>query len=321
MRAAVREAYGPPSAIQIRELDRPVPDSRQILVKVMAATVNRTDCAVLTGKPFIMRFFTGLTKPRLICTGTDFAGVVEEAGAAVTGFRKGDRVWGFLDNGLGSHTQYVCLNELDPIENIPDGVDYETAAASAEAAHYAFNFVNKVNLSSEQKVMLNGATGAIGSAALQMLKQKGVFVSATCRAEHEEIVLKMGADRVIAYDKEDFTQDYDLYDFVFDSVGKSTFGACKRLLKPNGIYLSSELGPGVQNPLLAIFTPILGGKRVIFPAPSNIPSSLANMKKMLQEGCFSPLIDRAYNLEQISEAFEYVASGQKIGNVLLKPWD
>ena len=317
MKAAVRTQYGSPEVLSIREVDTPEPESNEIRVRVQATTVNRTDCGILWGKPIIIRLFTGLSKPTLATTGTDFAGEVEAIGPAVTRFSVGDRVWGFDDNGLASHAQYLTIAEDKPISTIPEGISYEQAAASAEGAHYAYNFINKVKLQPGNKVMLNGATGAIGSAALQFLKYHEIYVTATANTKNIDLVKSLGADRVINYEQEDFTLDYDQYDFVFDAVGKSTFGKCRPLLKPGGIYISSELGPGAQNPFLALATPLLGGKKVRFPVPLNVPRSLEFTRKLLREGKFRPVIDRTYPLDEIREAFYFVHSGQKTGNVLL----
>jgi len=317
MKAAIRTTYGPPETLSIQEVEKPVPRDNEILVRVHATTVNRTDCAVLTGKPFIMRLFTGLFKPTLPSTGTDFAGIVEAVGNNVQTFKPGDRICGFYDQGLGSHAEYLALPETKAIITIPENMAFEQAAASMEAAHYAINFLNKLELHAGQNVMVNGGTGAIGSALIQLIKNKGATVTATCRTEHMEQVRSLGAQTVVDYTREDFTQDKQLYDYVFDAVGKSTFGKCKRLLKPGGVYISSELGPGVQNPFLALLTPLFGGKKVIFPLPTDIKASLAYIREMWKTGGFTPLIDRRYPLEQITEAFNYVASGQKVGNVVL----
>ena len=200
---------------------------------------------------------------------------------------------------------------------MPENCSYAQAAASAEAAHYAYNFINKVNLKPGQKVLVNGATGGIGSAAVQMLTQMGIQVTAVVNTKNLELVKSLGANQVIDYTKEDFTKDTEKYDFIFDAVGKSTFGKCKHLLKPNGIYISSELGPGAQNPFLALFTPMMGGKKVIFPLPSDIKGSLVYIKNLIELGKFKPVIEKEYPLEEIAEAYRYVASGQKTGNVVI----
>lgn len=317
MKAVVREQYGPPEVLIIKILKRPVPNNNELLIKVHATTVNRTDCSILSGKPFIIRFFSGLSKPNHKIPGTDFAGTVEAVGSDVKKFKAGDKLWGFNDRGLQSQAEYMIIHEDQPMLPIPEGISFEQAAAAPEGAHYAYNFINKVSLMKGQKVMLNGATGAIGSAALQMLKYKGLYVTATCDYGDDELLRSMGADRVIIYTKEDFTRDKEEYDFVFDAVGKSSFGKCKSLLKSGGVYISSELGPFAENPFLAITTSVMGKKKVKFPVPVNIKNSLGYIQHMLQHGKFKPLTDKKYTINEIADAYKYVESGQKKGNVIV----
>lgn len=319
MKAATRSAYGPPSVLQVREVDKSSPNENEVRVSVQAATVNRTDVALLTAQPFIMRFITGVFRPKSPFVGTDFAGVVEAVGSKVNAFKVGDKVWGFDDSGIGSHAQYISFPASKAILPMPEGVSFEEAAASIEGTHYAYNFINKVKLSEGQHVLVNGATGAIGSALVQFLKHFKLKVTAVCRTEHMELVKSIGADKVIDYLKEDFTRDDQQYHYVFDAVGKSTFGKCKPLLYPKGVYISSELGPHAQNPFLALATPLLGGKKVVFPIPLNIRESMVFVKNLMEQKAFRPLIDRRYPLEQIAEAYAYVASGQKVGNVIMLP--
>ena len=317
MRTAFRTTYGSPQVLSIRDVDKPIPKKNELLVRVYAATVNRTDCAILTARLFIMRLFTGLSKPKLTTTGTDFAGIVEAIGNGVTQFNVGDKVWGFDDRGLSSHAEYLTISQEKAVVTIPEGISYEQAAASAEAAHYAYNSINKVKLRAEQKALVNGATGAIGSAVVQLLKYHKVYVTAVCTATHFEKIKSLGADKLIDYTQEDFTKDAESYDFVFDAVGKSTFAQCKPLLNKSGVYISSELGPHNQNAYLPLIT-MFNGKRVVFPFPLSIKTSLLFIKSLIEQGNFMPLIDRTYPLEKISEAFTYVDSGQKIGNVIIK---
>lgn len=320
MKAAVRTKYGPPEVLNVRDVEQPVPKDDEIIVRVHACTVNRTDCGILLARPFVIRFFTGLSKPKLPTTGTDFAGVVEAAGAAVRGFGVGDRVWGFDDNGLGSHAQYLAIRADKAIQKIPEHVSFDDAAASAEGAHYAYTNVRAANVQPGQKVLVNGATGAIGSAAVQILKYFGAEVTAVCATENVDRVRALGADRVVDYTQEDFTKIGEKFAFVFDAVGKSSFGRCKPLLLPGGIYISTELGPRAENPFRALLAPFSGGKKVLFPLPLDIKGSLVFMQSLLEQGRFKPLIDRKYPLEKIREAFEYADSGRKIGNVLIDPW-
>ncbi len=317
MKAAVYEKYGPPSVLQIKTVEKPVPKDSEVLIRVYAATVNRTDCAMLRAKPFIMRFFTGLVKPKNQILGTDFAGTIEAIGKDIKSFQVGDRVFGLDDNGLSSHAQYITFSEDKAITTIPASVTFEQATACMEGAHYAYNFINKVNLTNGQKVLVNGATGAIGSAAVQLLKYFDVHVTAVCSTKNMELVKSLGADQVIDYTQEDFTQSKEKYSFVFDAVGKSTFAKCKSLLEPGGTYISSELGPMVQNPFLALITPMLGGKKVIFPIPTDCRRSVFFIKKIIEEGKFKAVIDRKYSLDAIADAYAYVEKGEKIGNVVI----
>jgi len=318
MKAIVYTAYGTPNVLTIKEIEKPFPKDKEVLIKVYAATANRTDCGAITGKPLIIRLFIGLFKPTLPTTGTDFAGVIEAIGKDVHNFKVGDRVWGFDDSGVQSHAEFMTFPADKAIMIIPEKITFEQAAASPEGAHYAYNFINKVNIIPGQNVMVNGATGAIGSAAVQLLKAMGARVTATCRGQHMDLVKSLGADKVINYEAEDFTKDHEKYHFVFDSVGKSTFSKCKALLLPGGVYISSELGPYNQNPFLALVTPLLGGKKVKFPIPLNIKKSLHVINDLIEQGKFTPIIDKCYPLEQTAEAFHYVISGQKVGNVVIK---
>lgn len=316
MKAAVRFKYDEP--LHIETIPTPTPGDHEILVRVKAFTVNRTDCAILNGRPLIIRLFTGLFKPKSPVPGTDFAGVVEAVGKGVSRFKPGDRVWGFDDTGLASQAEYLCIPETKAIETIPEGISFAQAAASAEGAHYAVNFINKVDIQPTHRVLVNGASGAIGSAMVQLLKARGVYVTAVSSPSSLPHVQAMGVDKLLDYTQSDFTQDPERYEFVFDAVGKSTFARCKPLLLPGGVYCSSELGPGWQNPLLALITPWLGGKKVIFPIPSRIDESLKLVRSLLEKGQFKPLIDRVYPLEQIREAYAYAASGKKQGNLVVE---
>lgn len=319
MKAAVRRAYSSAAGLHVENWPKPVPQKGEILIKIMATTVNRTDCGILTGSPWAIRLFTGLWKPSSPITGSDFAGVVVEVGPGVNSFNVGDRVWGMHDNGLPSHAQFMCYAVKNPIALIPDGITFEQAAASIEGAHYALNFINKVQLKPGSRILLNGATGAIGSAALQILIARGFWVTATCNTKNMERIAALKPSALINYELEDFTKLPETFDFVFDAVGKSHFEACKAILAPKGIYISSELGPGAENLYLPLLTKLKGGKRVVFPIPFNIPHSLKIMEELLLTGKFKPLIDRSYPLAEAKEAFEYVASGQKTGNVVLLP--
>lgn len=319
MRAALRYHYCSSDSLTISELPIPQPKADEVLIRVKATTVNRTDVGILTGKPYAIRAFAGLFKPKIPVTGTDFAGIVEQVGAEVSRFRVGDRVWGFDDNGAGTHAEFVCFSEKKAILPIPEDWDFPEIVACAEAAHYAVNFLNKVTIEPEMKVLVNGGTGAIGSAAIQLLKAQQVEVTAVCFEKDLALVQALGPDRVIALEKVDFTRENKTYDLVLDAVGKSRFSLCIPILRPKGIYISSELGPNWENIWLAMFSTFGKGQKVIFPIPNHILESMKQITSLIEKGQFRPLIDdRRFTLSQISEAFSYVASGKKIGNVILE---
>jgi NADPH:quinone reductase-like Zn-dependent oxidoreductase len=320
MKSTYRTCYGPPDVLSVREVPTPEPGPGEILVRVRAATVNRTDCGVLWGAPYIFRFFVGWPRPRFAATGTDFAGEVVALGEGTSRFALGDRLMGFNDEGLGTHAEYVCLSERRAIAKIPEGVSDENAAASMEGAHYARNFIKAVPLRPGDAVLVNGATGAIGSAAIPLLRHAGANVTAVCAEAHRSAVEALGAERTLDYTHAPFVEQLrgETFAYVFDAVGKSTFAECRPLLQKGGAYLSSELGPWGQNPLFAAVAPLMRGPKVRFPLPTDIPRSLDLVTALLAEGKYEPLIDRRYSLDDVKEAFTYVASGQKIGNVLLR---
>jgi NADPH:quinone reductase-like Zn-dependent oxidoreductase len=320
MKAIVYTKYGPPDVLQLKEVGKPTPRDNEVLIKIHATTVNRTDCATIRAIPWFARFFTGLFKPKKQIPGTEFAGEIEEIGENVASFKVGNKVFGFDDQGSGSHAQYITISE-DRAVTIPDNITYEQAAASTEGAHYAYNFINKVNIEKGQKVLVNGATGAIGSAAVQLLKYFDVNVTAVCNTKNIELVKSLGASKVIDYTKEDFTEDDQKYNFVFDTVGKSSFFKCRRLLQPGGIYISSDLGYMSQNIFLPLITPVIkpliGNKKTIFPMPADLRGSILLIKELIEKGKFNAVIDKEYPLEQIVEAYRYVEKGQKTGNVVI----
>jgi NADPH:quinone reductase-like Zn-dependent oxidoreductase len=315
MKTAFRSKYGTGKVLTIKDVDVPTPKEDELLIRVHAATADRTTYHVLTGKPFIMRLFTGLFKPRLAATGCDFAGQIEAIGRNVTSFKVGDKVMGL--GGVfdcGSHAQYLVLAEKKGIVKIPDGITFEQAAACCEGTFYAGSLARIFKIDVGKKVLVYGATGAIGSAYVQLLKARGLYVTGVCRGEHLELVKSLGADKVVDYTKTDFTKDDEQYDLVLDAVGKSSFLKCKRLLTKKGTFTSSG---GLENILWALFTPMLGGKKVIFPPPMRVRETLEYVTSQMKEGKFKPLIDRVYPLEKIAEAFDYVASEQKLGNVVI----
>jgi NADPH:quinone reductase-like Zn-dependent oxidoreductase len=317
MQAAVHTRYGPPEMVRIAEVEKPTIADNEVLVQVHATTVNRTDCACRAAKPFFMRLFTGLIRPRATVLGCEYAGMVEAVGGGVTAFSVGEKVFGYNEGPFGAHAQYLAIPEHGSITTMSANVTYEEAAPSTEGSHYALAHIKGAKITSAQDVLVYGATGAIGSAAVQLLKSLGVNVTAVCDTDNMDLVKGLGADRVIDYTTEDFTNDEQTYDVVLDSVGKSSLSQCRPLLKPAGIYISSELGPHAQNPFLALIAPLRRGKRVMFPIPKHDQAMMVYFRELIESGQFKPVTDRTYRLDQIVEAYRYVETGQKIGNVVI----
>ena len=268
MKAAVHTQYGPPEVVTINELPKPVPAAGELLVKVYASTVNRTDCGFRSANYFISRFWSGLLKPRYQILGCEFAGEIEAVGRNVTLFKPGNKVFGYNDVEFGGHAEYLVIKESAAVERMPDGFDFYTAAALTEGAHYALCDLRTAKVQSGENIMVYGATGAIGSAAVQILKQMGVHVTAVCGTADVKLVKSLGADVVVDYQQTDFTNTATKFDVIFDAVGKTSFSVCKKILVPKGIYMSTELGKGGANVFLALLTPLAGGKKVLFPLPS-----------------------------------------------------
>jgi NADPH:quinone reductase-like Zn-dependent oxidoreductase len=318
MKAAVYENYGPPEIVQIKDISIPTINDNEVLIKVHASTVNRTDCGFRSAEYFIVRFFAGLFKPKFKVLGNEFAGVIEAAGSSVNNFKVGDKVFGFNDKQFGGHAEYMKMDCNAAIALIPAAYTFIEAAPLLEGSHYAMVDIIAAKIKGGEEVLVNGATGAIGSAAVQILKYLGARVTAVCPTKQVALVKSLGADVVIDYQNEDFTKLKTEFDFIFDAVGKSSFFKCKPLLKPKGIYISTELGYLSQNPFLALLTPLFGGKKLLFPIPSINQNDANYFKALAEEGKYRPIIDRSYSLEQIVEAYNYVESGQKIGNVVIE---
>jgi NADPH:quinone reductase-like Zn-dependent oxidoreductase len=265
-----------------------------------------------------MRFFTGTTRPRAAVLGSEFAGVVEAVGSSVTSFKAGDRVFGYNEGPFGAHAEFMSIPQDGSLATIPANMTCEEAAPSTEGAHYALAHIRAAKIRSGQDVLVYGATGAIGSAAVQLVKSLGATVTAVCDTANLDLVRGLGADKVIDYTADDFTRDGQTYDVVLDAVGKSSFGRCRRLLKPGGTYLSSELGPFAQNPLLALIAPLYRGKKVRFPIPKHDQAMVGYLRDLIESGELRPVIDRTYRLNQIVEAYRYVETGQKVGSVVIR---
>lgn len=318
MKAIVYSKYGPPHVAKLMEVPKPKAKDNEILVKVYASTVNRTDSGFRSAEYFVSRFFSGLFRPKYQILGCEFSGIVEETGKDVTTFKKGDQVFGFNDKTFGGHGEYLTIAETDAVTNMPEKIHFDQAASLTEGGHYALVNIRAAKVAPGQNVLVYGATGAIGSAAVQLLHYFRAKVTAVCNTKNVNLVKSLGADTVIDYQTEDFTKTQGKFDFIFDAVGKSSFGQCKPLLTKKGIYISTELGKNGENILLALTTPLWGGKRLLFPLPSISKEDVIFLKTLYEEGHYRPVIDRQYNMEQIVEAYEYVETGQKTGNVILK---
>lgn len=317
MKAAVYSKYGPPEVVKIMQVDKPVPKDDEVLIKVMASTVNRTDCGFRSAQYFISRFFSGLFVPKYQILGNEFSGVIEAVGKNVSAFQIGDKVFGYNDIKFGSHAEYMTMAEHEAITILPVNFNFIEAGPLTEGGHYALSDIRAAKVKPGQNVLINGATGAIGSAALQLVKHFGANVTAVGNTKNLELLKSLGADCVIDYLQEDFTKTEKKFDFIFDAVGKSSFSKCKPLLKEKGIYISTELGKNGANIFYALTTPVFGGKKVLFPLPSIKKDDVVFLKDLAEAGKFKPVIDRKYKLDQIVEAYKYVESGQKTGNVVI----
>ncbi|WP_040339711.1 NAD(P)-dependent alcohol dehydrogenase [Candidatus Blastococcus massiliensis] len=316
MKAAVRTRYGPPHVVRIDEVPAPEPAPAELLVRVHATTVNRTDCAYRSGTPFATRVVSGFPAPRAEILGTEFAGVVERVGAQVTAYAIGDRVFGYVEGRFGAHAELLTVPERGSMAVVPAGVGYAEAAAATEGAHYALAMIRVARTRPGQHVLVLGASGGIGSAAVQLLVAGDVTVTAVTR-DAVDRVAGLGADRVVEAAADAVPDDGTRYDAVFDAVGKSSFGRYRHRLTERGVYTSSELGPKGQNIPLSLLSPLSRGRRVRFPFPLHDRAMIQRIAHLLADGRLRPLIDRRYPLDRILEAYRYVESGQKIGNVVV----
>ncbi len=317
MKAIVYTKYGPPEVVQLQEVEKPTPKDNEVFIKIHATTVNRTDCGFRSAEYFVSRFFSGLLRPKNKILGNEFAGVIEAVGKDVTLFQVGEKVFGYNDTKFGAHAEYMIMAENEAITTMPDNLTFGEAAPITEGGHYALCDIRAAKIKAGQNVMIYGASGGIGSAAVQLAKYFGAKVTAVCNTKNTEIVKSLGADLVIDYTKQDYTKTDQTFDFVFDAVGKSSFEKCKPILNKKGIYISTELGKNAENIFLALITPIFGKKRVLFPIPTISKEDVIFLKDLAETGKYKPVIDRQYRLDQIVEAYKYVETGQKTGNVVI----
>ena len=314
MRAVVHDTYGPPEVLRLEEVDRPSPNDDEVLIKIHATTVNRTDCGFRQADPFFSRLFTGLRGPKQRIRGSELAGEVEAVGAEVEEFEVGDEVFGVRS---GANAEYVCVREAGALAHKPTGMTFEEAAAVCDGASIALACLRKADPLKGRSVVIYGASGSIGTAAVQLAKHFGADVTAVCNTENVELVRSLGADEVIDYTREDFTRNGKTYDVVFDSVGMHSFRRCRRSLKSGGVYIETDLGFMWHVPFLALLTRWIGDKRVTLPIPKYSKQDILFLKELIESGEYRAVIDRCYPLEQVVDATRYVETRQKTGNVVL----
>jgi NADPH:quinone reductase-like Zn-dependent oxidoreductase len=315
MRAVVYDRYGPPDVLRLEEVERPVPKDDEVLVKIHATTVNRSDCGWRSAQPFITRYFLGLRRPGRRLLGSELAGEVEAVGAAVSQFEVGDHVWGV--NGFGAHAEFICVREDRPLAHKPAGLTFEEAASVCDGALIALACLRKGDLRRGRSILIYGASGSIGTAAVQLAKHFEADVTAVCNTKNVELVRSLGADRVVDYLQEDFTKNGETYDVVFDAVGKHSFRRCRRSVRPGGIYIDTDPGFMWHVPVLALLTRWIGDKKVTLPIPKYTKKDVLLLKELVEAGKYQAVIDRCYPLEHVVEATTYVETGQKTGNVVL----
>jgi NADPH:quinone reductase-like Zn-dependent oxidoreductase len=320
VRAVVHDRYGPPEVLRLEEVERPVPKDDELLVRVRAATVNRTDCGWRGAHPFFTRFFTGLRRPKQQILGSDFAGVVEEVGAAVDGFAVGDEVFGST-GAFGANAEFVRVRASGRVAHKPAGLTFEDAASICEGAFYALSCVRRAGVCDGQRIVAYGASGAIGTAAVQLAKHLGAHVTAVCDTKHVELVRSLGADRVVDYTQEDFTRGGERYDLVLDAVGKHSFRRSRRALKPRGVFATTDLGFMWHVPLFALATRLARRRRVMLPVGGTTDRDILLLVELIEAGKYRAVVDRTYPLDGVVEATRYVETRQKTGNVVLTVGD
>ena len=320
MKSVICTRYGSPEVLRLTETEKPVPSQNQILIKVKAATVSAVDCTFRKGDEFFARLFTGLTKPRNQVLGSELSGEIESVGANVTRFKPGDKVFAST-SGFGAHSEYVCIPEDGAMAAIPSGMGFNEAVSLCDGMLTALCFLrDNAKIGKGQKILINGASGSVGSAAVQLAKHFGAEVTGICGSTHLDSVTALGADHMIDYTREDFTLSGKTYDIIFDAVGKSSFTKCKPALNPQGLYMSVRIGIPVL--VWMLLTSKSGGKKAIFVAtglkpPGERGKDLNFIRELAEAGKIKPYIDRTFPLEQIAQAHAYVDQGHKKGNVII----
>ncbi|XXX79329.1 NAD(P)-dependent alcohol dehydrogenase [Sorangium sp. So ce134] len=323
MKAIVFTAYGPPEVLRLAEVDKPAPGNRDVLVRIRATTVTAEDPKMRAFKhpPLLwlpIGVLFGFRRPRKPILGMEFAGEVEAAGKDVTRYREGDPVFGYTGVGLGAHAEYICVREDAIMAAKPRNMSHEQAASIPNGALTALVYLrNMAKLKAREHVLVHGASGAVGTAAVQIAKALGARVTAVCSGRNLALVASLGADEVIDYTKQDFTRSSQAYDIVFDTIGSTSMAQVEGCLRPNGRYLVTVFG--IREIVGMLWTSLVGGKRILGGA-SNFhwtPGDLAYLRGLIEAGKLTAVIDRSYPLADAAEAHRYVESGRKRGNVVL----
>jgi NADPH:quinone reductase-like Zn-dependent oxidoreductase len=318
VRAVVHDRYGPPGILRVAEVERPVPADDEVLVRVRATTVTRTDCHVRRASPFVWRLFAGLLRPRKKILGIEYAGVVETVGAAVDRLAVGDEVFGGTAGRFGAHAEYVCVPGTAPLVPKPAGSTFEEAAAVCDGFMQGLTCVRAGGVGKGTRILVYGASGSCGTAVVQLARHYDAHVTAVCGTKNVELVRSLGADEVIDYQREDFRRNGEAYDVVVDAVGLTSLLRCRRSVRPGGIFVATDLGRlMLENPLSALLTRWVGERRVRFPLGRWTRDDLLFLKELMEAGRYRAVVDRAYPLEDVVEATAYVETGQKTGNVVL----
>lgn len=318
MKAMVQISYGPPEVIVLQEIEKPLPGKKELLIRVQAAKLGPSDCAFRRGNPFMIKLLYGLSRPKYAIGGTELAGVIEAVGEEVQHFKPGDRVLGMSVKNFGAFAEYKCLSEDSPLAVIPDNITFEEAVGICDGGATALTFLrDKAKLREGQKVLIHGASGAVGIYAVQLAKSFGVEVTGVCSGANGNLVRKAGADFVIDYTQEDFTKADKAYDVVFDAVGKRSFSECRRVLTAKGMYLTTALK--LSTLMQMMWTSLFRGKRAIV-ATAGLMQNKANLRYLMEltnNGTLNAVIDRRYPLEHLPEAHKYVETERKKGNVII----
>jgi NADPH:quinone reductase-like Zn-dependent oxidoreductase len=322
MKAIEYKKYGPPEVLQLIEVDKPTLKANEVLVKIYATTVTATECMFRQGKPFATRLFTGLTKPKITRLGEELAGEIDAVGKDVKNFKKGDKVFGTAGPKFGANAEYLCVNEDGVLSLKPDNINFDEAASSVDGFLTAMPFLRAVGkIKKGQSVLIIGASGSVGSAAVQIAKYFETEVTGVCSTSNVDLVKSIGADKVFDYTKEEFTESGQAYNIIFDAVGKLSFSKAKKALKKDGIFLEAGMGLGIISNVL--WTSVFGNKKAKIAAtglrpPSERKKDLVFLKQLIEEGKIKPVIDKTYPLAEIAKAHAYVDKGHKKGNVVIK---